>query len=815
MKLTQTVPTGRAGSAPPLKRSLLSGSIAFALGFGALPGWAQDDEDDEKESGIERMVVTAQKREVTIQDTPFSITAKSGEELVRMGAQTLEEVSRNIASFTVQNLGPGQSQVAMRGVSAGQIVRDQPGVKEQVGIYLDESVISLSLFTPDLELIDLNRVEALRGPQGTLFGSGSLSGTVRYITNQPVLDSYEVNYLAEGSLVDNDALGGRFNGVINIPIGHKAALRAVAYYTRFAGFINAVRPDFSTDEDVNDGDRYGGRFALRIEPTPNFVITPRVVYQEIETDGFARRDAFNILANPFTTTRPAIELGKQQQFTQFSETFEDDFLLADLNLEYTFANNMSLTSVSSFTDRDIEQVRDATALTGSITGGTIGLSEDIFTLDAPLIDKTDLQVFTQELRLASDPAARLRWVFGGFYSDIERDYGQDLIVTGFEEMSGIPTAGPLAPTDVLFFSRIPYDFEQLAFFGEATYAITDRFDLTAGVRYFDFEETRELNFDGIFADTTVAEPGKTTSDGFSPRVMASYELSQNVTLNAQASKGFRLGGINDPLNVPLCSPQDLETFGGRDSFEDEELWNYEGGFKSVFMGGRARFNVAAFWMEIDDLQATLTAGTCSSRVVFNVPNSRSRGFDFELDLQPIDNLSLGIAGTYADSELRSTVVSVDEQGNESVVEGIEKGNRLPTVPEFQFSANAEYSIPLANGMEGFLRGDFQHVGSRFTQIGDQADGFGMVPIRDGLANNIGGVMQEFFTFDPELSSYQLGNVRAGIRGEQFELSLFVHNLWDEQAKLSLDQERGRLARVGFLINQPRTFGVTFRRFFRR
>ncbi|MEJ2605010.1 MAG: TonB-dependent receptor plug domain-containing protein, partial [Gammaproteobacteria bacterium] len=139
---------------------------------------------------IEEVVVTATKRESRVQDVPFSINVQTEEDIRRLGATDLEELSRNIAGLAIQNLGPGQSQVAIRGVSAGQIVRDQPGVKEQVGVYLDESVISLSLFTPDFDLYDLNRVETLRGPQGTLFGSGSIGGTIRYITNQPQMDDF-------------------------------------------------------------------------------------------------------------------------------------------------------------------------------------------------------------------------------------------------------------------------------------------------------------------------------------------------------------------------------------------------------------------------------------------------------------------------------------------------------------------------------------------------------------------------------------------------------------------------------------------------
>src|SRR5207253_4098272 len=137
------------------------------------------------------IVVTATLREQNLLDIPFSINAQTEADIRRSGAVTLEDLSRNVAGLTIQNLGPGQSQVSVRGVSAGQVVRDQPGVKEQVGVYLDESVISLSLFTPDIDLYDLNRVETLRGPQGTLFGSGSVGGTIRYITNQPNLTRFE------------------------------------------------------------------------------------------------------------------------------------------------------------------------------------------------------------------------------------------------------------------------------------------------------------------------------------------------------------------------------------------------------------------------------------------------------------------------------------------------------------------------------------------------------------------------------------------------------------------------------------------------
>ncbi|RMF20359.1 MAG: TonB-dependent receptor, partial [Deltaproteobacteria bacterium] len=353
-------------------------------------------------------------------------------------------------------------------MSAGQIVRDQPGVKEQVGIYLDESPISLSLFTPDLDFFDTNRVEVLRGPQGTLFGSGSLSGTVRYITNKPNFDDYEVIAEATGNVIDHGDVGGEIKAAFNVPVNDVIAIRAVGYATRYGGFINAVQPGGDTfarpnvKKDVNDGVRYGGRLAAEIRVNDRITLRPRVVYQKVEIDGFNRVDLYNILANPFTTTRPRVTLGRLDQFTQLEETFRDEFLLADAEVTWE-GDVFGFKSISSFTNREILQVRDATQLTGSITFQVFGAPEPIVTLDSPLFDRTNVDMFTEEARFYStDEAARLQWVLGVFYSNINRRYGQTLFVDGFEDLMrdlgvlDIDTRGVLAPKDVLFFSDIPY-----------------------------------------------------------------------------------------------------------------------------------------------------------------------------------------------------------------------------------------------------------------------------------------------------------------------------------------------------------------------
>jgi iron complex outermembrane recepter protein len=798
--------------------------IVVALGLPVLPLLAQETQpkkdekpataqEEKKPKVTEEMVVTARKREETVEEVPMSVAAPTESELRDRGAETMEDIAANVAGFSVQNLGPGQSQVSMRGVSSGQIVRDQPGVKEQVGVYLDESVISMSLFTPDIDLFDLNRVEVLRGPQGTLFGSGSESGTLRYITNAPKLATHETVAELTGDTISGGGTGGSLKFAVNSPWGPTSATRLVGYYTKYGGYIDAVQPNLSVNNNVNDGYRAGARLTYLYKPNDNFSITPRIVYQKVDMNGWNRVDAFNILANPFTTTRPAVTLGKYQQFTQFKEPFTDKFALGDLNVSYNFGG-ATLTSITSYTNRNVDVLRDATALTASITGGSIGLPANIYTLNAPLDDATKAHGYTEELRF-SGGAGRTQWVFGGFYGSSRRNYGQELLVSGFTALSGIPTAGKaIAPTDGLFWSDLRYKDRQSALFGEATFVVTPKLEITGGVRWYDYSERRTQIFDGIFGEddngNPQVQPGSASANGIAPRIMASYKLSDATRLHAQVSKGFRLGGINDPLNVSLCTPADLVTFGGHDKWDDETLWDYEVGSKSKIAGGRGSLNVAAFYMNIKNLQATVTAGTCSSRLVFNVPKARSSGVELEWDMAPTDNFDFAISGTKTDSKLRSTVTSTDPSGAVTVLSGIRDGARMPSVPEEQFSAAATWRWPVRTYV-GYATGVFQHVGDRYTQVGDEDLG----PVASvnllTFKGTIGGPLtQSVFTFDPKLPSYNTANVRLGLLYGKWDTALFVNNITNERALLSLDRERGLRARVGYLVNQPRTVGISTR-----
>ncbi|PCI34583.1 MAG: TonB-dependent receptor [Alphaproteobacteria bacterium] len=772
---------------------------------------------------FEEILVTATKRAMTIQDVPFSLNALTQKDIQRTGATSLEDVARNVAGLMIQNLGPGQSQVAIRGVSAGQIVRDQPGVKEQVGVYLDESVISLSLFTPDLDLYDLNRVEVLRGPQGTLFGSGSVGGTIRYITNQPDLEGFSGTAEADINVIDGGGTGGYVKGMVNFPIAEdKAAIRVVGYHTEYGGFIDALREGGSIDENVNSGSRSGGRITLMFQPTEMIKITPRVIYQEIKTDGNNRQEVFNLYANPFTTTRPAVTFEERQQFLLLREGFEDQTLIADAVIEVSF-DGFDVTSVTSYTDRDILVSRDASALTGSVSID-FSFPEAGVLLPSNLLDSTKVGSFTQEFRLSSNSDGRLQWLVGGFYSTTDRDYKQDLPTPGYDafleplipDITKLPPdeapsledlRGGIAPLDSPFFSLLSYTLEQVAIFAEATYDITDEFHFTAGGRYYDYNEERSVSQVGIFGAGIVGQIDETSSSGFTPRFLASYEVSDAITLNAQVSKGFRLGGVNDPLNAALCEDEDLAIFGGFQSYDDETLWNYEAGVK--INTGNMTLNAAAFYTKMSNLQVTLDAGSCSSRISFNVESAHSQGIEVEFKAHPMEGLNITIASSLIESEFDSTVL--DKDG--AVLGGVREGNRLPSTPKFNIAVTASYDFPLemiSDEAEGYVSATFQHRSSVFTQPSDQEPGAGT--FASTLAFGGASGLDET-VLDLELDAYQSLNISAGVILETWEVVAYVKNVTDENANLSFDRERGGRARLGFRTNQPRTFGLTVRAFF--
>lgn len=756
------------------------------------------------------LYVTATKRLLPEQEVPFSLNVQSEEDIERLNTTDLEDLSRNVAGLSIQNLGPGQSVVSIRGISSGQIVRDQPGIKEQVGVYLDETPISLSLFTPDIDLFDMNRVETLRGPQGTLFGSGSIGGTVRYITNQPQLGVNETKIELDANQIDDGSHGEHFKLASNLALGETAAARAVAYFTGYGGFIDALNKDGSTEEDVNDGTRFGGRLALLWEPLENLSITPRMVYQDIDLGGFNREEVYNMFRSPYTdpTIVTPVSLDRREQFLLLDEAFEDETLILDTVVEWGIQDSLNMTYTTSYIRRDILVSRDASALTGSVSidpNIPINLSDEDALRPSNLRDTTDLEQMTHELRISSGDHSTLQWLAGIFYSDVERDYSQRLPTPGYDAF--VPSADDNFPNavDSPYLSDLTYDMQQTALFGEVTYPLLDRLDLTAGLRWYDWEEDKTFTSGGPFSNSTAQHQDvRVSSDGYNPRFMVSYEAAENIRVNAQISKGFRLGGVNDPLNQPLCGAA-YDNYKDYQEFDDETLWNYELGFKSSFE--TITVNGSVFYSDIEDLGVNIDAGPCSSRVTISVPEAHTAGAELEISARPTSALHVTFAGSYVEAEFDSTVEAVDG----SVLHGIEDGNRIPSVPEWQLSGSATYLLPgVLSADESYITASWQYVDTSITQPGDQ------VPGEDIFDTNFpyaGTPADQTTEVDLTLDSYHLFNLSAGLVYDALELTIFAKNITDENPKLSFDRERGGRARLGYRVGQPRTFGVTARMYF--
>lgn len=794
------------------RRFPVYGVSATALGLAlvalAAPAMAQEQQAETVE--LADIVVTAQKRAANLQDVPFSIAAATEDMIRSTGSASIVDLSRNVAGLAIADLGPGQSQVAIRGVSSGQVVRDESSRKETVGFYLDESVISLALFTPDLDLFDLNRVEVLRGPQGTLFGSGNLSGTVRYITNQPNLTEFQGAAEGNVSMVEKGGVGLSTKGAVNIPlVADKLAVRAVGYYNRMPGFIDAIAPGGQLWRNVNDGTKYGGRLALTFKPTETLTITPRVVYQKLDTDGYPRADVYNLFHNPHTTTRPAGTFDGLQQFIQLEEGLTDDFLLVDNTMSWD-VGPVTFTSVTSYIDREVDVMRDSGQLTGQITAMVFGQPQ-LATLDAPLLDQTGVKQFSQEFRVSSNTDGPLQWVVGGYYTTYDKKFGQRLHVPGFEAGFNAATGGNLntaalsAPVvnekDHLFVSDFDIDHRQYALFGEASYEVTDRLTTTLGLRWYDFKEERHAIIAGLLNDGPTPAPlrQRTTSDsGINPRFIVAYEVSDTVTLNMQAAKGFRLGGINDPLITNICR-DDIARLGGADieRFKDETLWNYEAGFKARSADGRLTFNAAAYYIDMRDVQVSVRL-PCSSTITLNVPKARSMGLEAEFSARPTDWVDFGVSVAYSDAEVRESVDLVD----------IRKGDRLPTSPKWQISTNVGLTKPLNNDMDGFVNFTMQYLSSSYSFLLDQRNN-GTLPFDIRYGRPAGNPFH--VDYPTKLDGYAIGNVRFGVRAaDSWEIALYINNVWDERAQLALDRERGGEGRVAYIVNQPRTYGINAR-----
>jgi len=675
--------------------AVLSASVAN-LANAAEPVPAAPDAPDI----IERVEVTATRTgAVDVQHVPAAISVIKPEALTKYGLGNLADIADVVPAMTVQQQGAGVNNITMRGLVVRGIVPSEVQDASLVAVYIDEMPVTLKSANPDLKVLDLERVEVLQGPQGTLFGAGAMAGTVRQITRKPEFNDLFGTVEAVGS--HTGGFGGtnhNLRGMINVPVKDDVlALRVTGYTGKDSGYIrNQVNGATTNAVSTNQG-----RIAARLRASRDLMVDASITASNIKG---GINDAYADLA-PFTT------------IALLPQTSNDKLQLYNLTVNGDLGR-ASLVSSTSYLHRDTLYVTSAQyPATAFIFGGQPPLMRSAYRIGNAIED------FAQELRLQSKGDGPLRWTAGAFYEQGKRDTRQDQPTEGFDARYAATRNFPgydSAVNDQSFTSNNYFSgtqntkSRQVALFAEATYTLWDQLDLTAGLRLFRGTQDFDLKFTGLFGNLVTATPAvptgqpevstsSATSHGTNPRLAAAWRFDADHTLYASAGKGFRYGGNNQPVPFNFCGIHAPTTFA------PDSLWNYEVGSKNSLLNRRLTVNASAYLIDWDDVQV-FNRLPCTYYFTQNAGKIRSKGVELETAFKLTRQASIGVNASYNHASARDTVITGIPAQN------IPAGSRVPYAPRFSASATASYTIPLAGTDEIGLAASYAYRGEAFTNF---------------------------------------------------------------------------------------------------
>lgn len=728
---------------------------AGTLGTVAVPALAQEASAKAgakaEEAAGNDIVVTARKRTETLQDIPSSIAALGGEQLNKLGADSLEEFAGQTPGLSMTG-NRANSQIVLRGVTTGPVNQDQAEIKETVGMYLDETPIAVQRFSPNLKLYDLDRVEVLRGPQGTLYGAGSMAGAIRLITRKPEVNEFSASAKGELASVDHGGTTRTIDGMINIPVVNDVfAIRAVGFWKHNAGFIDNVT---TKQNDVNWEESKGGRIAARFVPGPATTIDALLSYQN------SRHNARSVYAQ---------EAGYLNTTVAVNEPYIDKNLTASLTVNQEF-DPFDMTVVGSYRNKKLDYLIETGTFVSFVAPNFRSLPLGVIKNNANQKD------YSTELRLSSKPSSPVQWTVGAFYEDKSNFFAQDLTVKGVDAAGGFNSTAFGAVKDQLYVSAIDLKERQIALFGEAVIPVGDHLKATVGGRYFDAKQSSSVRFGGIFADPNVGTfPFKNHENGFNPKFNLSYEFDRDHMIYAQAAKGFRLGGTNEPVPATSCAA-DLAARGlakAPDSYKSDSLWNYEVGAKTSWLDRALTVNVSAYHIDWKNPQVTAQLG-CGFNVFVNAGGLKIDGGEFETVIRPVQGLTLRGGLGYTNSRLTDNLTFVSGR----------KGDHAPFVPKWTVSGSVDYTHQLSSSLEGFLFLSYQGNDVRNTRFNPTL-----------AANKV-------------LPAYSVLNTRVGVSADRWSLELFIENLANSRGLTNKNYYPYSLtAMTQMEVVTPRTIGV--------
>lgn len=679
---------------------------------------ATDNAGTEEAVGNE-IIVTARKRTETLQDIPTSITALGNEQLSKLGADSLEEFAGQTPGLSLTG-NRANSQIVLRGVTTGPVNQDQAEIKETVGLYLDETPIAVQRFSPNLKLYDLDRVEVLRGPQGTLYGAGSMAGAIRLITRKPDTNSFEASAKGQLATVDHGGTTRTIDAMVNVPVVQDVfALRAVGFYKRNAGFIDNVT---TGEDDVNSELSQGGRIAARLTPGESTTIDALFSYQK------SRHNARSVYAE---------EAGYLNTTVAVNEPYVDRSMLASLSISQEL-EPFDVTLVGSYRNKKLDYLIETGTFVSFVTSQFRRLPLGVIENNANQED------YSTELRLSSKASSRVQWTVGAFFEDKSNFFAQDLTVPGVDVAGGFNSTAFGAVRDQLYVSGIDLGERQVALFGEVVVPVGDHLKATVGGRYFDAKQRSSVRFGGIFADPNVGTfPFRNKESGFNPKFNLAYEFDRDHMIYAQAAKGFRLGGTNEPVPATSCAA-DLTARGlakAPDSYKSDSLWNYEVGAKTSWLDRALTVNVSAYHIDWQNPQVTAQLG-CGFNVFVNAGGLKIDGSELETIIRPIEGLTIRSGVGYTKSQLTE---------NLAFVSGL-KGDNAPFVPKWSINGSIDYTHRLSDALEGFVFVSYQGTDVRNTRF------------------------NTLLSANSRLPAYKMINARIGVNADRWSVELFAENI---------------------------------------
>jgi outer membrane receptor protein involved in Fe transport len=722
---------------------------------------------DPEPAPMEEIVVTAQKTSESLGKVPISISVMTGQELADQGVQSYQDLARVMPNVSFTNFGgAGQSNIEIRGISS------QAG-SATTGIYLDDVPINIiNIYTAgatEPKFFDIDRVEVLRGPQGTIYGSSSMGGTLHFVSNKPDLREYSGTADAEVSATEGGGLNYAATGVVNSPLSEgAAALRLGASFRHDSGWINRVDGAGNTvASKVNNVDSTVLRATVLLQPSAALTITPSLFVQRVASGG----------SPLFGANLPLFESP-----TLVAETSRDEYGIASVTVGYDLGG-ADLTSVSGFFWRQDHRLIDGTVYDSAYIGylfdtpvaqGGFGLGNgaNFASLPAPSQFDTAVNQFHQELRVASRPDGagdRFSWIGGLYFSRNRTDLLDNEHIPGFNAtFQSVFAATPQAllgagfPNDLVYYANSVFINEERAVFGQLSYKLTPELKATGGVRFEKATESLAFDTTGFLAANTPPSDQSTSGGATTPRFALSYDVSPKSLVYASAAKGFRVGGANRPMPAALCGTT------GPNGYEADSLWSYELGSKTRLLGDTVSLSGALFDVRWNNMQQDVIVTSCSFDYKTNTGNARSKGAELEARGRLGEHLTVGVGGNYTSAKMTSGIASL----------GVQQGDRVPGVPDWSLGVNAEYAVPLAQGRA-------------FGRINGQWTG------------NSQGVI---FHGDPDFyrPGYFVMGGGLGLDRDHYNLTLFVNNLLDQHKIL----QRPNVASVEYgITTTPRTIGL--------